>query len=217
MADKQLTFDPKRVRVVPIAAVRPNPWNPKEHDPEGGDYRKVVKSVAANGLRQPIVVRHLQPSDGEVLYEVIDGEQRYRAAAELGYPKVVVYDEGEVPDAEAQALTIWYQQQVPFDEVMEARLAAALAQLEDIELPYTEDELERLVRLADFDFSDYISEEGDADVTHKHTIKLELTERQIETIRSALDAAKEEGSTSDAQTVTQWAIDYLEERGGSGQ
>jgi ParB-like chromosome segregation protein Spo0J len=212
-----VTFDQKRLKVVPIELVRANPWNPKVHSDTNPDFIKVVRSVQANGLRAPIVVREV-PDDGSgAVYEVLDGEQRWRASAQLQLPKVIVYNEGELPDERAKALTIWYQQQVSFDEVLEARLAASLADFPDLALPYDDDELERLRNLAEFDFDQYADDEAstgeDAKVTR--TLNLKLTERQWQTVRSWFDAAKEEGSNSDAETLVQAGIEYLQERGGA--
>lgn len=225
MADKQLTYDPKKVKVVPTDQVRPNTWNPKEHDPEGGDFRKVVRSVAENGLRAPIVVREVQPDDPALdgvenpgaVFEIIDGEQRYRAAVELGYPKVVVYNEGALATERAQALTIWYQQQVPFDEVMEARLASALAEVEDLALPYTDAELEHLHKLARFDFDDLDGDGDGDDAEETRTLHIKFTVAQFELIKTALEQAEQDGSPTDARTIEQWAREYLQERGGLPQ
>lgn len=220
MADRQLTFDGKKVKIVPIEQVRPNEWNPKVHNDAGPDFIKVVASVRENGLRQPIVVRSVEPDPQsdypEAIFEIIDGEQRWRAATSLGYPKVVVYDEGQVPDERAQALTIWYQQQVPFDEIMESRLASALAEIEGLVLPYTEAELDHLQKLANFDFDDLggDDDEGEDGVEHR-SLSFRFSLIQFEVVKSALEAAQEDGSPSDAKTLETWARDYLADRGGA--
>lgn len=210
----ELTFDTAKLAVVEAAAVRPNSWNPKVHKEDDPDFLKVVASVRANGLRAPIVVRHAVDGDWTG-YEIIDGEQRYRAAVTLGMPQVLIYDEGDMSDGEAQALTIWYQQQVPFDEVLEARLASAIHDLGlDIPLPYTEDELERLRKLAHFDWDDFggtHDEDHDAVEERKLTFKLSLG--QMNMLKDALTHAQEHGSSSDGHTLFTWARDYLVEEG----
>ena len=215
----ELTYDPKKVRTVPIEHVRPNPWNPKVHKDDGKDFQKVVASLRENGLRQPVVVRTAEPTEEypDAVLEVIDGEQRWRAALALGYTRVVVYDEGEVPDERAKALTIWYQQQVPFDEVLEAHLAAALAEL-DVPMPYSEEELAHLQKLARFDFDQLTPDDGDGeDADETRTLHIKFTVRQFEVITSALAAAEEDGSPTDARTITTWAEEFLATRGGAPQ
>jgi ParB family chromosome partitioning protein len=70
---------------VPIAQIRPNPYQPrKEFRP--GDLAELQASLQTNGLLQPIVVR--PGADGG--YELIAGERRLRAATQLGWPDIPV-------------------------------------------------------------------------------------------------------------------------------
>lgn len=67
---------------LPIASIRPNPYQPrvKLDEPQ---FSELVASLEATGLLQPIVVRkHL---DG---YQLIAGERRWRAAQKLGWRKI---------------------------------------------------------------------------------------------------------------------------------
>lgn len=138
-----LVFDPKKLLVVDIDSVRPNTWNPKDLDTE--DFKKVLSSVQTNGLRLPIVVRE---NGG---YEILDGEQRWRACKQLGFTKVIIYNEGEVSDQRAKELTIWYQQQVPFDEVKLADLVKSMiTDFPDFHSPFTDVEIQELVKIATY-------------------------------------------------------------------
>ena len=149
-------FDPKKIQRVKIDKIRPNSWNPKEKNSE--EFQKVKESILINGLRGAIVVRD---NNG---YEIIDGEQRYTSAKELGYEEVYVYNEGMIDDAEAKALTIWWQQQVPFEQISEAKFITDLKiEAPEIDLPYTELELEDMRNMAQFDFSQYNSERPETD------------------------------------------------------
>lgn len=68
---------------VPIACVRPNPHQPRQHfDPES--LRELAASIHARGLLQPIIVR--RSPDGE--YTLVAGERRLRAAELAGLPLV---------------------------------------------------------------------------------------------------------------------------------
>lgn len=70
------------LRELPVAQVRPNPFQPRTRfDPAG--LAELVASIAASGLLQPIIVR--PRGNG---FELIAGERRLRAVQELGWPQV---------------------------------------------------------------------------------------------------------------------------------
>ena len=80
----------------------PNPWNPNQMDPEM--YRKAVTSIQKFGFVDPITVRALVNADTD--YQIIDGENRWLAAADLHLAKVPIINLGIVEDHIAQQLTI---------------------------------------------------------------------------------------------------------------
>ena len=67
------------VRELPVARIRPNPYQPRTDFAEE-DLERLVESIRENGLLQPLVVRPAE--DGE--WEIVAGERRYRALRELG-------------------------------------------------------------------------------------------------------------------------------------
>ena len=70
------------LRELPVAQVRPNPFQPRtQFDPAA--LAELVASIAASGLLQPIIVR---PRGGA--FELIAGERRLRAVQELGWSQV---------------------------------------------------------------------------------------------------------------------------------
>ena len=70
------------LRELPVADVRPNPYQPRTHfDPAA--LQELVDSISASGLLQPVVVRE---RDGH--YELIAGERRLRAVQELGWKDI---------------------------------------------------------------------------------------------------------------------------------
>ena len=72
-----------RVVSLPVADIRPNPNQPRKYfDPAGID--ELARSIAANGLLQPISVRAL--ADGG--YELISGERRLLAYQSLGQQQI---------------------------------------------------------------------------------------------------------------------------------
>jgi ParB family transcriptional regulator, chromosome partitioning protein len=70
------------LRELPIASVKPNPFQPRTRVDEGA-LEELVASIQASGLLQPVVVR---PRDGA--YQLIAGERRLRAATRLGWAKI---------------------------------------------------------------------------------------------------------------------------------
>ena len=76
------TADSRELRRLPIADIRPNPYQPrKEFRPE--DLADLERSLAANGLLQPITVR--KAGGG---WELVAGERRLRAATRLGWNEI---------------------------------------------------------------------------------------------------------------------------------
>ncbi|HEX8025218.1 MAG TPA: ParB/RepB/Spo0J family partition protein [Candidatus Limnocylindrales bacterium] len=76
--------DRSALQRVPIAQIRPNPYQPRKHfRPE--DLADLESSLRASGLLQPITVRSAADGTG---YELIAGERRLRAATRLGWPDI---------------------------------------------------------------------------------------------------------------------------------
>lgn len=70
------------LRELPVAQVRPNPYQPRTtFDPAA--LAELVESISASGLLQPVVVRE---HDGH--YELIAGERRLRAVQQLGWSEI---------------------------------------------------------------------------------------------------------------------------------
>jgi ParB family transcriptional regulator, chromosome partitioning protein len=73
------------LRDVPVAAVRPNPHQPRRHFDEE-QLASLAASVRELGVLQPVLVREV----GEGEYELIAGERRWRAAKRAGLPMIPV-------------------------------------------------------------------------------------------------------------------------------
>lgn len=198
------TFDPKKLLKVKIDQVTPNPWNPKQKNTK--EYENVKKSVEQKGLRAPVVVRELEPG----VFEIIDGEQRFTSAKELGYKELYVYNEGTMDEAEAKSLTIWYQQQVPFDQVELADLVVELHNLE-IELPFTAVEIKDFEEMSSFDFDQYqkVEDDGSDDTPDVKTVHIVMQADKYEIVMQALTSIKEENDCDDARALELMAADYL--------
>ena len=89
-----------RVVSLPVADIRPNPHQPRRvFDPAAID--ELARSIAANGLLQPISVRSL-PDGG---YELISGERRLLAYQSLGQrhiPAIIL----ELPTEDSAVLAL---------------------------------------------------------------------------------------------------------------
>lgn len=197
-------FDPSKVKKISIDKVRPNTWNPKEKDTI--QYEKVKQSVKEKGLMGTIAVR--QSKDG---YEILDGEQRWTSAKELGYKEVYIYDEGKVDDIEAKALTIWWQQQVPFKQQLEYVLVSELIeQDENIALPYTSEELEDMAHI-DIDLNEYFEQVNqDQAPDGMKTLKVVLGEEAYNVVMQAIAKVQAENDNiSEARAVELICADFL--------
>lgn len=84
------------VREIEVAAIRPNPSQPRRHFAEE-PIAELAESIAIRGVLQPILVRHV--GDG---YQIIAGERRWRAAqrAQLHKIPAIVRDFDEAVTAE---------------------------------------------------------------------------------------------------------------------
>jgi ParB family chromosome partitioning protein len=67
------------LEMVPVSAIRPNRYQPREHFDESA-LAALADSIRAVGVLQPVLVRPL--GNGE--YELIAGERRWRAARRVG-------------------------------------------------------------------------------------------------------------------------------------
>jgi ParB family chromosome partitioning protein len=67
---------------IPVAAIRPNPYQPREHFDEE-ELASLAESVREVGILQPVLVR--ETDDG---YELIAGERRWRAARRVGLQNI---------------------------------------------------------------------------------------------------------------------------------
>ena len=192
-------FDPTKVLKVQIDNVEPNSYNPKQKDTP--EYRNVVKSIQLNGLKQPIFVREVDDNDN---YVIVDGEQRWTAAKELGYKEIYIYNLGKISEEEAKSLTIWFEVQVPFDE---ADLAPIVMELNDlnIELPYNELEIDGFRNLATFNFEDAwkeqtpLKEDNDKD---EEILTIKMTSAQLEIVNNAIEEIKAVEKVKEGEALT---------------
>jgi ParB family transcriptional regulator, chromosome partitioning protein len=87
------------VREIDVAAIRPNPRQPRRHFAEEA-LAELAESIASRGVLQPILVRPLTDEPGR--FEIIAGERRWRAAqrAQLHRIPAIVREFDEAGTAE---------------------------------------------------------------------------------------------------------------------
>jgi ParB family transcriptional regulator, chromosome partitioning protein len=87
-------------QTVDIHAIRPNPFQPRtEFDQE--EINGLAKSIEAQGLLQPVIVR--KKVDG---YEIVSGERRIRAMKQLGWDRAPCVIRETVSDREMLELAL---------------------------------------------------------------------------------------------------------------
>ena len=193
-------FDPSKIRKVNIDDIEPNDYNPKLKDTP--QYREVVRSIQLNGLKQPIFVREVEGNDK---YVIVDGQQRWTAAKELGYTEMYIYNLGKISEEEAKSLTIWFEVQVPFDEITLAPIVMDLTRL-DIELPYSEEQINLFENMLSFNFEneyggDGISDEKDDLEDEMKTLNIKMTPEQFEIVNNAIKTVKEGENVSEGRAL----------------
>ncbi len=132
-----------------------NPWNPNKQSERV--QAATIESIATFGFIDPVTVRpHPEVKNA---YQIIDGEHRWRAAQELGLEEIAVFVI-DADDTEAKKLTIILNE--TRGEADKVDIAGILAGLHEelgdqlgVGLPYNEEELNGLLKLADFDFDHF--------------------------------------------------------------
>jgi ParB family chromosome partitioning protein len=120
------------LREVPIASIRPNPFQPRRHFDEE-TMASLAASIRELGVLQPVLVRQVE--DG--MFELIAGERRWRAAKRAGRQTmpVIVQEASDLHSLEQALVENLHREDLnPLEE------AAAFQQLVD-EFGYTHDQV----------------------------------------------------------------------------
>lgn len=129
-------------RMVPLSAIEPDPNQPRS---TMGDLGDLVQSIRDKGVLEPILVRPRPDGEADgpsgVLFRIISGERRYRAAQEAGLYEVPAI-EMDVTNEEALEIALIENLQrkdlTPFEEAEGYRLLAEAHQ-------YTHEEIAEAV------------------------------------------------------------------------
>lgn len=197
---------------VPVEAITPNNWNPNRMDEFM--FQKELASIRAFGFVDPVTVREI----GDGLYEILDGEHRWRAAQDLGMKMIPCWNLGYVPDPIAKQLTVVLNE--TRGRADEDKLSALLNDLLTSEssadlmenLPFDAERFRALTG-SDFDWSELDSPDASDQTEPETGIWVERIYRMPLDAAKVLDEAliriKGEDEMSDAQALEALAADYL--------
>lgn len=139
---------------VRVEDCEPNPWNPNRMD--AFTYGKTIESIKSFGFIDPLTVRpHPKKAGG---WQIIDGENRWKVARDLGIVEVPAFDVGTIDDHSAMKLTIILNElRGQYDPIEMGNLLESLLKAEDMvslsqSLPFTDVALKGMIGLKDFDF-----------------------------------------------------------------
>jgi len=117
-------------KMVPLSSIEPDPNQPRS---TMGDLDELVASIREKGVLEPILVRPrpgaevIEEEPAGILYRIISGERRYRAAQEAGLYEVPVI-EMDVSEQEALEIALIENLQrkdlTPFEEAEGYRMLA---------------------------------------------------------------------------------------------
>lgn len=135
--------------------VHPNPWNYNKQSDRVQEATR--ESIAQFGFIDPVTVRPHPDLKGQ--YQIVDGEHRWRAAVDLGVEKIALAVIN-VTDVEAKKLTIILNETRGSGDKVD--LASLIAEISDelgddlvTGLPYSDEELEGLLKLTEFDMGGF--------------------------------------------------------------
>lgn len=164
-------------KVVRIDRVVPADWNYKVDDPEMEE--KLRNNIKRLGQIENTHVRLLDTGN----YEMINGNHRLPILEEEGYTHIVVFDHGEVSQAEAIRRAIETNEtNIKPDEIA---LSERIAELEEFfgdldeireTMPFPEDRLKDLSDLSEFNWEEFEDEEmpGDEDEDGEEWVRYEV-------------------------------------------
>lgn len=196
------------VRDVPVDQIGPDPDNPNEMSE--GMYAALLNDIRQNGYTQPVLIR---PVEGDIPFQIIDGEHRWRAVSELGFasiPAVVI--EADTDDAKLRLITM-NRFRGEFSPLRLAQVINGLAQhipAETLRSRLNMSESEMRDTLSNANLADGLGQtlnDGDLQPEGK-TVSVRCTDDQAAIIEAVLDAVastKDERGAALARICHEWA------------
>jgi len=183
--------------ILPVKDLRPNPWNPNTQS--DFMFNRERESIRRFGFLDPVTVRIAE--DG--LFEIVDGEHRWKAAQLEGLTDIPVWNLGALSRTDAMALTdILNNLQGTSDPILQAQmlteLLASVPSMADV-LPYTPEQITQFEALATFEFGAADEEHHDdgGQVDGRVTKRFRLTPDEELELSAALEAICSKLGTKD--------------------
>jgi len=119
--------EPNLVRV-PIQAIQPNPHQPRTYFDQTA-LDELADSIRELGLIQPLIVQKIAPENqvGDVQYQLITGERRWRAAQQAGLTEVDVIIKDATPQEMLELALVENIQRADLNPLEEAQAYKQLA------------------------------------------------------------------------------------------
>jgi len=148
------------------------------------------------------------------VYELIDGEHRLRAAKELGYTEVPIWNLGDISDAVAKQLTIVLNETRGSSDpgklgellmdLLETELPADLLEV----LPFPEERFAELTKLAEFDWNALVEPKKEATGWVERTYRMPKESAAV--IDEAISRVKDDsGSVKDWHALEWICAEFL--------
>jgi len=203
------------VKLIKLSEIRLNKYNPNVVP--DNIMNQLVQRIKEEGFLQPLLLRNIEP-EGEVKYEVIDGEHRFLAATKTGYEEVpaIVVDK-KLPEAMLATINM-NKLRGEFDTLKLAEVIHQLHETYSIEeleekLGYTPEEQSGMESLLQYDF-DALGDEGvelnQEDEGEDQEFKLILSSKQMRIVNDALEATGKEDNVDSLIAV---CLEYLAHHG----
>jgi hypothetical protein len=113
-------------------------------------------------------------------------------------------------DKEAKEMTLWFEEQVPFDRVLQAELVKSMTEMYDsLELPYSDDEVKNMIEILDYDPDALLDEEfNDPDNDDFDQLKISMTKDQLELVKEVIKFVQEEMDCSEGRALELICVEY---------
>lgn len=192
-----MTIEQPEVKDLTIEKIHSNPWNPNEMSEER--FNQLKKDMKEKGYLQFILARESPKENG--MYEIVDGEHRWKAAKEVGVDslKTIV---AEIPDDnEARKTTLnmndikGTDNPVALAEVLDSLTEEESAEELEQDLVMSRQEIEQHEMLLDLpdeqDIEEIDEQIDDEDTEDVIEVNLQFMETQLEQVIEELDTNRE--------------------------
>jgi len=204
------------VKLVKLSEIRLNKYNPNVVPEQ--IMEQLEKRIEEEGFLQPVLLRNIEP-EGEIKYEVIDGEHRFLVAKKLNYEEIpsIIVDK-KLPEAMLATINM-NKLRGEFDTLKLAEVIHTLHETYSIEeledkLGYSSEEMAGMESLLKFDFNDLGNEgvklDDEGTNNEEEEFKLILTSKQMKLVNDALELTGEEDNVSALITI---CLEYINNNG----